>query len=676
MNIVNLAAGSGKTTSALTLAKDLIKKGFNVTYTSITNVSVEDAKHRFTQLFSEELSEEQIANFKISTVHSYCLELIRHSQDFRDIEILTTTEYIPLPKECNVLENNTHIGEFKKFLRSKIETVKTRKVTMGTLQNVTVTHMHSEGTTIDEYVSDLGSKQVNILEGENGEALQPEQAPVLPDAKPEVSTIEKKQLVLPLDWVLHICKAYKLTPPQNDAIMIDEYQDMDAKELYALSEIFEDRAWLFGDPNQVLYIFRIKDGVYKPIDNVTLEKVHTHRFDQYSCDILSRLLTYKNSLLPIGSSPAIAMQSTKELTPGGSMELIDWNLIVDASKEFKTPGWRNYVQNRKIYEPLEAIIAEGHDSFQIITSGNGIASKYSEIIMKKYGDILTSWYVPVYSHPMYRRIRDCLRGHDNRKINIKLARAVHKTLTKLGYKVALTQIGNMFHYIQESGNIKAGIQVPDSDWLAGAILKLGDRYLDNRLKVSFKASGKSNFQSTINVLQMISTRGLKCAMSGVQLQSETPKRGRVTTIHTSKGTESDYVLLDIQGQFRPPGKIQELLQNLNCLYVGMSRHKKKLWITMDDYYKELTKGINIPSAGQVYRRSSSNKNEQAEINMIRAFNEFGIRREWPASEIDNDNIFGTAQPFYADLISGIICMSMGEYDPKETARAMYQVDLY
>lgn len=673
MNIMNLCAGSGKTTSALTLAKDLILKGFNITYVSITNVSIEDAKHRFAQLFSEELSEEQLQNFKISTVHSYCLELIRHGRDFQGIEILTTTEYIPLPKECNVLENNTYTGAFKEFLRGRIETIRTKKVKTGSLQNVTVTHLHPEGTSIDTYVSDLENKEKDIVSGPNGEALQPEVATETVVTGEETTTT-KRQLVLPLDWVLHICKAYKLTPPNNDAIMIDEYQDMDAKELYAISEIFEDRAWLFGDPNQVLYIFRIKDGVYKPIDNVTLERVHTHRFDQFSCDILSRLLTYKNSLLPIGSSPAIGMQSTKELTPGGSMELINWRDIVDTTKEFKTPNWRNYVQNRKLYEPLDQIIAKGEDSFQIITSGNGIASKYSEMILKKYGDILTSWYVPVYSHPMYRRIRDCLRGHDNRKVNIKLARAVHRTLTRLGHKVSLTQIGGMFHIIQESGNIKPGIQVPDADWLAGVILKLGDRFLDNRLKVSFKASGKSNFQSTINVLQMISTRGLKCAMSGVQLQSESPKRGRVTTIHTSKGTESDYVLLDIQGQFRPPGKIQELLQNLNCLYVGMSRHKKKLWITMDEYYKPLCKTFDMYGETPMY--SGHNSNDLAGKNLIRAFHQYGIRRDWPAAEIDNDNIFGQAQVFYPDLISGLICMSMADYDAKQKAQAIFEAPIY
>jgi hypothetical protein len=232
----------------------------------------------------------------------------------------------------------------------------------------------------------------------------------------------------------------------------------------------------------------------------------------------------------------------------------------------------------------------------------------------------------------------------------------------------------MFHVIQESGNIKPGIQIPDADWLAGVILKLGDRYLDNRLKVSFKASGKSNFQSTINVLQMISTRGLKCAMSGVQLQSETPKRGRVTTIHTSKGTESDYVLLDIQGQFRPPGKIQELLQNLNCLYVGMSRHKKKLWITMDEYYKPLTKTFDMYGETPMY--GGHNSNDLAGKNLIRAFHQYGIRRDWPASEIDNDNIFGQAQVFYPDLISGLICMSMADYDAKAKANAIFEAPIY
>lgn len=642
MNIVALAAGSGKTSRSLELAKDLILKGFNITYVSITNVSVEDAKHRFKAQYSEVLSEEQMAMFKISTVHSYCLELIRSAPAFRNIDILTTTEYKHLAKEYDVLSDKSCGEDFKRYILSLVETYSVLQVgrSVGKTQLVDpnlIKQLQANGGDQEAPASEAGAV-------ESGEVSKP---------------VQKRRLILPLDWVLHVCKAWGLKPPNNDAIMIDEYQDMDAKELYAISDIFEDRAWLFGDPNQVLYIFRIKNDIYKPVEGIALEKVQTHRFDQYSCDNLTKLLTYKNALLPIGSSPIVDMYSEKELEPTKSMELIDWEHTIDWSKVAKgrsSVDWRKYCTERLIYEPMRKIIEGKEHTFQIVCTGNGIASKYSDLIIRQFGDILTSWYIPVYSHPMYRNIRDLIRGHHIDQVP-RLARTVYQTLTKLGYDVSQSRIQATFEYIKESGNLKTGTKIPDADWLNRNIAAMADRHLDNKLKGSYKASGKSNFQSAVNVIQMISTRGLRAALSGVQLQTEEPRRGRVTTIHSSKGTESDYVLLDLQGQFRGPGKAQDLLQNLNALYVGMSRHRKKLWITMDKEYPKLVSDI---------------RKEYIPPTIQMAFDGFGARRQFEASEIDLSDVYGQYGQLYPDLIALLVCMSTTEkLDAKETLKTIF-----
>lgn len=638
MNIVALAAGSGKTSRSLELAKDLILKGFNITYVSITNVSVEDAKHRFKSQYAEVLSEEQMAMFKISTVHSYCLELIRQSPTFRDIDILTTTEYKHLAKELDVLSDKNCAEDFKRYILSLVETYTVLQVgrTAGKTQ-LADPNLLKQLAANSETDTPIEAGAV-----ESGEVSKP---------------VQKRRLILPLDWVLHMCKAWGLKPPNNDAIMIDEYQDMDAKELYAISDIFEDRAWLFGDPNQVLYIFRIKNDIYKPVEGIALEKVQTHRFDQYSCDILTKLLTYKNALLPIGSSPIVDMYSEKELEPTKSIELIDWEHTIDWSKVAKgrsSVDWRKYCTERLIYEPMRKIIESKEHTFQIVCTGNGIASKYSDLIQRQFGDILTSWYIPVYSHPMYRNIRDLIRGSHKDEVP-RLARTVYQTLTKLGYDVDQRRITATFEYIKESGNLKTGSKVPDATWLNKNIASMADRHLDNKLKGSYKASGKSNFQSAVNVIQMISTRGLRAALSGVQLQTEEPRRGRVTTIHSSKGTESDYVLLDLQGQFRGPGKAQDLLQNLNALYVGMSRHRRKLWVTMDKEYQQLVSDIRpgyIPPTIQM------------------AFDGFGSRRQFEASEIDLSDVYGQYGQFYPDLIGLMVTMAATE---KVNAKEMLKV---
>ena len=95
---------------------------------------------------------------------------------------------------------------------------------------------------------------------------------------------------------------------------------------------------------------------------------------------------------------------------------------------------------------------------------------------------------------------------------------------------------------------------------------------------------------------------------------------------------------------------------------------------MDDYYKSLSKTFDLNDETPMY--GGHNSNDTASKNMTRAFHQYGIRRDWPASEIDNDNIFGQAQVFYADLISGLICMSMAEYDAKDKANAIFEAPIY
>jgi len=552
MNIISAAAGSGKSTKALHLAKELILKGFKVVYTSITNVSVDDATKRFEQFFSEILTEEQFKMFTISTVHSYCLDLLRKQSEFENIELIPTTEYTELkPEEDVFIEGETDLDNLNKITVFK-----------NTIFQRLEIQMDKDGN-------------------------------------------RKRRIVIPLDWVIRACKAYNVKAPNSDAIIIDEYQDMEQHELHSLSNIFDDNAWLWGDINQSVYLFRSKNKqAWKLLKSQAGGKVETYRFNQYSADILNRYLEVKTAILPTGASTIVEMFSSKENNQQESITPFHWRETVDGTKYSKALEWETFCYAKKIYEPMEKIIAEGKDTFQIIAMSNSIASVYSTLVTKKYGRVLSSWYIPVHSHPVYKILRDTLR--DDAMYSLAIARlpaAIERMQRKLGYNPNRYRINDSLTKISQGKSYNYKTKSPISyakhpSDIITAIEQLSERELPDMFRVSKHASKKSNIQSALNVFTYVCERGLKAAMQGVQLQTDNGNQlGRVTTIHTSKGTEADYVLLDIQGQIRAPRTVQDLIQNMNMIYVAMSRQRKRLWVGMRqkdlDYIEQKPKSTEL-----------------------------------------------------------------------------------
>jgi superfamily I DNA/RNA helicase len=549
MNIISAAAGSGKSTKALHLAKELIVRGFKVVYTSITNVSVDDAKDRFSKFFSEELTEEQFKMFTISTVHSYCLDLLRKSKEFEGIEIVPTTEFTELKPEEDIFV--VEEGDTDQTIEDKYTVFK---------------------NTITSRFETYYDEDKNI----------------------------KRRMTMPLDWVIRACKVYKVKAPQSDAIIIDEYQDMEQHELHALADIFDDNAWLWGDINQSVYLFRSKSNqAWKLLKSQVGGKVETYRFNQYSSNVLNKYLQIKTAILPTGASTVVEMFSNKENNEEQSIVPFHWRETIDGTKYTKALQWDHFCYAKKIYEPIEKIIEEKKDTFQIITMSNSIASVYSTMIIKKFGRVLSSWYIPVHSHPVYKIIRDTLREDNLSSLALNtLPTAIERMQRKLGYNPNRYRITESLTKIAQGGKgyrprgVVSYAKHPSD--IITALEKLTEKELDPIFKASAYASKKTNIQSALNVITFMSDRGLKSAMQGVQLQSENSNGlGRVTTIHTSKGTEADYVLLDIQGQIRTPRSVQDLIQNMNMVYVAMSRQRKKLWVAMRqrdlDYLKEQEK---------------------------------------------------------------------------------------
>ena len=532
MNIMTLGPGGGKTTSAMQLAKELLENDVRVTYLTITNTAIDDITQRFHKLHGSELTDKQVSNFQATTMHTFALSLIRERNTH--IKIIPTVELKPLP--ADVLNDASKADEFVKAIRGMVT------------NNIT-------------------------------------------DGKPS------KELILPLAWVIPFIIAFRIKPDNSDILIIDEYQDMDTNEIYALASIFEDNAYLYGDLNQTIYQFRFPNG-NTTVSNNSMSKAPSYRFKQETCDFLNRFLIMKDAMLPNGSTnltmlfePGYDKLSTyKKNKREPSIHLVKFTdavMMKESGKKFSYFTVNNSKRMLPEYFREHIDPKSPHENFAIISATNNIAVEYSKLIKEYYGnDILQVWYEPVYYHPLYKLIRDALTGtnsiHNFEPISVALTRA----LTKLGYQCSLQRTKSTLETIAA----RRMNETPKSIVSLPHVLKVLDLIekdeLPQSMYISRDASNKSNRNAALTILSMLSTKGLRSAFSGIRLQSDNARPGRILTIHSAKGVEADYVFLDISQQGRQPKTHNDYIQQLNMLYVAMSRHREKLYITVEPYQSD------------------------------------------------------------------------------------------
>lgn len=641
MYVKNLAAGTGKTTTALRLITELIKKKYDVTYISITNAAVEDAKARLSEAFSGQLSEENLSHLHISTMHSFFLKIIRESRKFSQFAIA------PVPTIEMFLENFWSFywscyGKCER-LAAGAKTSPTRATLSRNLDsifdNLRVFSGHpcgnNSGKELPTKEKALALLKTSIVSFYNG--LIRLYANYFPGEN-EIRTIW-----LPLNLTVFFCSAYKLKPQKNQVLVIDEFQDMDQDEIRLISSVVGKNLWLFGDLNQAIYMFRNENyGIKKPYVPITTPKNSTavsYRYNQFTADFLTNFLRYKNAIFPDSYSPIVNIMSSKVDDKIGKDAI---NIISVSDIESKhgslRPYWSRYAKSQYISSNLhpdfaaaieECIAKESQKTFLLLTYSSNMALRYSQTIIKKYGDVLDSWYISYLSHPLYWIMRSfilaCyLEGHisvsgstsyiqnphfsvPSKRVKIsahakKLFEIIldHGTRTGRSYtsllRLASTESVHLHHLICKiltnvliSGKNTKSLPTKTSSAILHDIEKILNDLergtVNPKIKINNKVSQKSALTAARSFLEIIMR---KCDNShkAIRLNSEEQKKGAVHTIHSAKGMEADYVLLDGGDfSFSPTNvgqTIEQALQKFNTLYVALSRHREKLWILADD----------------------------------------------------------------------------------------------
>ena len=532
MNIMTLGPGGGKTTSAMQLARELLENNVRVTYLTITNTAIDDVTRRFQSLHSKELTEEQMGNFKPTTMHTFAISLIRKRNP--QIRLVPSIEYKQIPFDV-INDASTH-EQFVEHIKGMTEEV-----------------------TIDGKVV--------------------------------------RELVLPLDWAVAVLIAFKIRPDDSDILIIDEYQDMNTNEIYALASIFEDNAYLYGDLNQTIYQFRFPEGK-STVTSSSIAQAPSYRFNQESCEFLNRYILMKDAMLPDGTTnltmlyepgyDKLTSEQKDEREP--SIHLVKFT---DAVKEkeygkkfsFFTPN--NSKRELPEYFVDKINTQQGTEQFAVISATNTIAVEYSKLIRNKFGKTsLQVWYEPVYYHPLYKLIRDALTGPNGVNNFNSIATKITFTLNKLGYQCNLNNTRSTFEVIVNRRANDVPKQLVSLNYVLKVLDAISKDELPSSMFLSKEASMKSNKSAALTVLSMLSIRGLRSAFAGLRLQSEENRPGRVLTIHSAKGIEADYVFLDISQQGRSPKTHNDYIQQLNMLYVAMSRHRKSLYITVEPWQSD------------------------------------------------------------------------------------------
>lgn len=594
MKTYNMGPGSGKTATSLEIIKEVYNQDMNVIYCSITNSAVDDAKKRFYEA-NAQLDEEQLGHIiKFTTMHSHALDMIRKA--FPHLKVESIVEPVP---PWTYFRMNDLAGLFKLKRENKTEV--------------------------------LDKIKVNLQE----------------------ALIEKDTLRLPLDWAVRMVYLYDLKPDINDVLILDEYQDFDQNEVVALAQAFGDNAVLFGDTNQSIFMFRLKEAGVNVAATNDGDTVKTYRLPKDSAQLVNRFLLVKRALTGKEKTPICFLTSDK-ITESPSFQFI-------IKKRPITCRDRNFDEYKEIV--TKGLPSDPQTDIISISMNNSDAVNQSAILKEKYGNsALATRYVRVAYHPLYEAVRYFTRSayfdlEERRENSKKIIKRIRKTLFSKGTSTSDRPLGA--HNLVKSSNTspKAKCVCTWSELMN--FLKDPEKcstYLYKKFSYGRgEYSETSERRSMLTLINLIEKSGLSCAYRGVRLDLKNPKGSiRVATIHSAKGLEADYVISDLSGgwNFNGPDSASQrmnIYQYLNMLYVAISRHKEKCFVILPrescrwaETYMSVEQASGYEGdLSQMSMRYSDLRNEGREVSMaIRGTIEIPLRTFGQISTVVNGLLLG------------------------------------
>lgn len=575
MKTYNMGPGSGKTTTALETIHEIIQENVPCTYLTITNNAVNDASERFFAAHPE-LSKESTKDLvKFSTMHSYALELLRVHFATQGIELLPVVRKKDSPIRLGPLENLwDRDNEVREHARELV------------IQ------------TFSEYLNTLPSP---------------------------------KKAVIYTDYCMHLYAALNLKPKDKHVLIIDEYQDMNLYEVYTLASSFGDNAILFGDKNQFVYGFRFKNpsdfSIVTPANDDSM--VTSYRLKADTCDLTNRWLQFKRSVTGPNWTPMTRLTSHHEQQKnekGKPIGSFGYEIIEDRSNDriAKEAYMTSHV------ERLAKRLPEKPDLL-VLTTDNSLAVSWSMAMIKQYGDSnVSSRYMPAAFHPVYRMIKYYARSSDlSFRDRTQNARSIVLGMVKSLRAIGMTPKASIKrHSLITAADNDSETKSKYESTPVGIFL--------NKLNMAITGSGKvppefcmgkgtytpeSEKRALTTLVSMLAEKGLRAVRSGLRYDLAHPTGDiRILTIHSAKGLEADHVILDLSGGWLLEAKSEAIVQFMNLIYVGISRHKEKLHIIMPERFVKqrkmfspdefvdayiglcsMTRGVENPLTGQEMR---------------------------------------------------------------------------
>lgn len=539
MKTYNMGPGSGKTTTALETIYEIISQDVPCAYITITNNAVNDAEERFFATHPELNRDNTKGKVRFSTMHSYALELLRAHFAQQGIELLPVVRKKDSPIRLPALENLWDKNvETREHARENVIAVFT------------------------EYLNTLSSP---------------------------------KKAVIYTDYCMHLYAALGLKPKDNQALIIDEYQDMNLFEVFTLASSFGDNAILFGDKNQFVYGFRFKNpsdfSIVTPNNDDSM--VTSYRLKHDTCELTNRWLHFKRSVTGPAWTPLTKLTAHREQEvneKGKPIGSYGYEIIEDRSSDriAREQEMASHVAR------LAKRFPEKPDLL-VLTTDNNLAVGWSMALIKEYGDSnVASRYMPAAFHPVYRMIKYYCRSSEiNLRDRTANARAIVldmiKTLRGIGITPKASPRKNSLITAADNHSVTKSsyASTPLEQFLAKLRLAMsGNGRVPEELCMGKKSyTQESEKRALITLVSMIAEKGLRAVRSGLRYDLAHPTGDiKILTVHSAKGLEADNVILDLSGGWLLEAKSQAIVQFMNLIYVGISRHKEKLHIILPERF--------------------------------------------------------------------------------------------
>jgi len=396
--------------------------------------------------------------------------------------------------------------------------------------------------------------------------------------------------VIPMDLLLDFALASDVKPKTNEFLIIDEFQDMYAREVNALAGMFSsNKVFMFGDTNQSIFSFRKTQDDDESVNVSTpqMSTSQTYRLHQDSCNMLNRFLLLKKEFsLALGGEGKGMVKMTSMKKNKNS----DASVAVLPTESLYYNGVPNLFKSGSKIEmeyPEEFVDSVAKtNSFIIMHPFNSGAKLHSKKAIEAFGkESIYSWYEQVGNSRMYKDLRYLLTGQEGILNLQEVYRVMTDTLRKVGYGVP----SNAFHKLEKIAKARRRTtRVRDDKVELSLFIERMNILSNSELPLSYRlsktASTKSNFTANLTILSMLLNKGLQSYFNAVRLYFDKDKvttkhAGGIFTVHAAKGMESGTVLMDMSsGIHLSGGNYSAVEQTLNTIYVGLSRHVEKMFI--------------------------------------------------------------------------------------------------